>query len=71
MPLELTRVAALLLEALPDDERERITDWAGRIARAHGHTMIGVDDIKAACRCVGPEFLPGEGEYTDDQNDSD
>lgn len=40
------------------DEVDRWVQWAARIAKAYGHAKIGKDDLEAASRCAGEEFLP-------------
>ena len=62
--MKSTKFVQMFLETLPPDDRERMHDWAGRIAAAWGRDTIGPDDIRAAVRCAGEEFLPVAGEYT-------
>lgn len=61
--MELTPMAHLVLEKIMGDgERERLREWAGRIAQADGRDRIRVGDVQAALLCAAEEFLPGEGE---------
>lgn len=62
--MHTTRFVEMFLETLPPEDRDRTRDWAGRIAAAWGRDTIGPDDIRAAVRCAGEEFLPSPGEYT-------
>lgn len=59
----ITLMAQQCLDAQPQEERDRIREWAGRIARGRGSPVVGVGDIRVAMLCVGEEFLPkGDGE---------
>lgn len=64
--MNITKLAATLLESLDADERDRIRDWAERIATGRGRKAISAADIRAAVNCAGEEFLPEEDAYTDD-----
>ena len=61
--MQITKFVQMFLETLPPEERDRTRDWAGRIAAAWGRDTITPDDVRAAVRCAGEEFLPAPGEY--------
>lgn len=56
--MKLSAMAVLSLSQLDAAERERIENWAEQIARANGHEVVLVSDVRAAIACAGKEFLP-------------